>query len=1356
MIDHTGETSFFPESHANINALWASLIIEECCRLGLTYFCVAPGSRSSPLAIAASSHRHTTCIVCFDERSLAFHAVGYARGSYVPAVVITTSGTAVSNLLPAVVEASQDFVPLLLLTADRPAELQDAGANQAINQVNHFGSFVRFFFNLPAPADSITARMVLTTIDSAVYRATSVPCGPVHVNCPFREPLDNSPQYWLPGCLDGLNSWIRSTEPFTKYVRMQSHSCTGLSCSMLEIQELIMSARRGLFLISDVHTEDEIWATLILAQHLSWPVVADILSGVRIRKLWSFRCEKEDMITFIDHFDHVLLSDAVRQWAKPDVVVQVGSRITSKRVLLMLEECFPFVYIMVDQHPSRHDPSHLVTHRIQSTISQFADCILKAPCQWMGGNWDGFLDSLNAMVAQEISFHIHSEKSLTEPHVLHELAEVLSSDTALFIGNSMAIRDADMYCRGPVNCAAVRSGAGLPFQWIKIAGNRGASGIDGLLSTAIGFAVGCKKRVLCVIGDVSFLHDTNGLAILCSRMCRKPITVLVINNHGGAIFSFLPIAKRIEPRILNEYFYNNHTVSISKLCAAHGVQHFLTKTKVELREALLRSQKADADCVIEVESSIDNNATFHSVLRNYAGQVANHTFNFLSSLSIPDPSFDDVSICKINGIDYSLYRVELNAPTTSASFDSNPTKFYREGFVFALSLDDGIVGFGEVAPLEADEDNLLAVEEQLCFIIHELEGARIPCFLPLLRGSFSSWIWRTLGVPLSSIFPSVRCGLEMAILNALASRQGCSLSSILHGPPKDEDKNVSPGRSGVRICALLGDKGSPLDVVNAADKLVREGFYALKLKVARRTDPREDAAIVQEIRKKVGPQIELRVDANRKWMYDQAVEFASYVKECNLQYIEEPVQNEDDIIKFCEETGLPFALDKTINNIQENILDVLSKFTHSGIVAFVIKPSLVGGFENAALIARWAHAQQKLAIVSAAFETSLSLSFYVQFACFLDQQNVDILGAPDKKFAPPLAHGLGTYQWLKEDVTTNPLKILQNACNGGLEASVHEADYLLNHFQINQSVILRSSSKKQVRTYMMNLQSENFTYKIEVQEIGASSNSHVLLFLHGFLGTGQDWVPTMKAISGSVRCISVNLPGHGKSMIQYHGAKDTAGEDQISIRVVAALLSKLIDNIAPRKVTLVGYSMGGRIALYMALKYGPKIDGAIIISGSPGLKDATARKTRCAKDDSKALSLVSFGLRAFVETWYSGDLWLSFREHPSFKKLIARRLQHHDPCCLAKALSDLSIGRQPSLWDELKHCKTPLLFMVGEKDAKFKKIVLDISSELRQSVDPNREMHEAVVVPCCGHAVHLENPLAVVSLVRQFLTKIKR
>ncbi|KAH9707748.1 protein PHYLLO [Citrus sinensis] len=1304
MLDNAIGMNYSLGDHVNINAVWASLLIEECSRLGLT---VAPGSRSSPLAVAASTHPLITCIACYDERSLAFHALGYARGSHRPAVIITSSGTAVSNLLPAVVEASQDFVPVLLLTADRPPELQDAGANQAINQVNHFGSFVRFFFSLPAPTDQIPARMILTTLDAAVHWATSSPYGPVHINCPFREPLDNSPKHWMSSCLKGLDIWTSSIEPFTKYIQVQhSHACKSYTYGqMAEVLELVQGVNKGLLLVGAVHNEDEIWAVLHLARHIRWPVVADILSGLRLRKLLASFLETEQNILFLDHLDHALLSESVKDWIQFDVIIQIGSRITSKRISQMIEECFPCTYILVDNHPCRHDPSHSVTHRIQSTIVQFVDFLLKVQVPHRSSKWCSFLRALDMMVASEISFQICTDYSLTEPHVAHELSRALTSNSALFVGNSMAIRDVDMYGRNWTTCtrtvADIMLNSEFPQQWIRVAGNRGASGIDGLLSTAIGFAVGCNKHVLCVVGDISFLHDTNGLAILKQRMKRKPILMLVMNNHGGAIFSLLPIADRTEPRILDQYFYTTHNISIQNLCLAHGLNHVQVKTKVELEEALSMSQHLGTDRVIEVESCIDANATFH--------------------------------------------RIQLCALPTSSYIDHNRSRFCREGFILSLYLEDGSVGYGEVAPLEIHKENLLDAEEQLRFLLHFMTGAKISYFLPLLKGSFSSWIWSTLGIPACEIFPSVRCGLEMAILNAIAVKHGSSFLNILY-PLTEIDEEISKRSTSIKICALIDSNKSPVEVASIATTLVEEGFTAIKLKVARRADPIKDAEVIQEVRKKVGHRIELRVDANRNWTYQEALEFGFLVKDCDLQYIEEPVQNEEDIIKYCEESGLPVALDETIDKFQKDPLNMLEKYAHPGIVAIVIKPSVIGGFENAGLIARWAQRHGKMAVVSAAFESGL-------------------------------AQGLGTYQWLKEDITTDPISICHNSCSGFVEASVAKATHILQNLQINNDVICKTSMEEQVLRYQLNVNSKDFCSFIKVQEIGQRIDiqDNILLFLHGFLGTGEEWIPIMKAVSGSARCISIDLPGHGGSKMQNHVAKATqeittkatqeittkaTQEITLSIDVIADVLYKLIEQITPGKVTLVGYSMGARIALYMALRFSDKIKGTVIISGSPGLRDNIARKIRRAEDDSRACALVTHGLQVFLDTWYTGELWESLRSHPHFNRIVASRLLHEDVQSLSKALSDLSVGRQPPLWEDLKLCSTPLLIVVGEKDKKFKsiaeKMCYELSHDEKGSDDLRNQIYEMVEIPNCGHAVHLENPLPVIRAVRQFLTRVNQ
>lgn len=182
---------------------------------------------------------------------------------------------------------------------------------------------MRFFYGLPAPTDYIPARMVLTTIDSAVHWATSSPYGPVHINCPFREPLDNSSRQWMLSCLKGLDFWMSNAQPFTNYIQLPySNGCNGTHNEMTEVLQVIQGANRGLLLIGAIHREDDIWAALLLAKKLSWPVVADVLSGLRLRK-YSTYFEVEENLLFIDHLDHSLLSDSVRSWAHADVIVQV-------------------------------------------------------------------------------------------------------------------------------------------------------------------------------------------------------------------------------------------------------------------------------------------------------------------------------------------------------------------------------------------------------------------------------------------------------------------------------------------------------------------------------------------------------------------------------------------------------------------------------------------------------------------------------------------------------------------------------------------------------------------------------------------------------------------------------------------------------------------------------------------------------------------------------------------------------------------------------------------------------------------------------------------------------------------------
>ncbi|KAI4302200.1 hypothetical protein MLD38_037978 [Melastoma candidum] len=1343
---------------ANINAVWASLIIEECCRLGLTYFCIAPGSRSSPLTIAAARHPLTTCISCFDERSLAYLAVGYARGSRTPAVVITTSGTAVSNLFPAVVEASQDFVPLVLLTADRPPELQDCGANQSINQINHFGSFVRQHFNLPVPSDHIPARMVLTTLDSAVHWATSSPFGPVHVNCPFREPLDGSPESWMFSCLNGLDFWMYNSAPFTRY----NHAHP--TCSMINSQnvmaralELLQSVNNGLLILGDIHSEDDMWAALLLANHLKWPIVADILSGLRLRRTHNLFPESQDSITFLDHLDHLLLSESFSSWISVDAIIQIGSKITSKRVSQMLEKCCPCMYIMVDQHPSRHDPSHIITHRIHSSAVDFAGSLLNFCFPRRNSEWTSHLKALNSLVAEELCFRIQAECSLTEPFVANMISRFLPSDHAIFIGNSMVIRDVDMYGHNwqkfTGNIGPILLNSDLQYQFIQVAGNRGASGIDGLLSTAIGFAVGSNKQVVCLIGDISFLHDTNALALLSKRMSRKPMKIVVINNRGGAIFSFLPIAEKTESEILDQYFYTSHDISISDLCHAHGIKHIKVQTKEELEDAFCQSHDKE-DFIIEVLSCIESNARMHSDLRRYASQAVDNAFKIIMTGLHPVTVANQSSLCNIMKMDCLSYRIPLRARPTSAFPDHKGPEYSREGFIIQLHLEDGTTGLGEVAPFEIHEENLLDAEEQLRFLKHMIPRSKIGKSLALLRGSFSSWIWHELGIPPRSVFPTVRFGLEMAVLNALANRQSSNLASLLY--PRN-GKAAMPLSNGVKICALLDPNGSPQQVAHAAVSLVRKGFAAIKLKVARNADPVDDAVMIQAVRKMVGYDIQLRVDANRRWTYEEAMKFAYLVKDVNLQYIEEPVQKHEDIIRFCEESGLPVAVDETVDDSRADLMK-LAAYEHPGIVAFVIKPSVLGGFETSAAVARWAFSRGKMVVISSAFECGIGLSAHVLFSHYIDLQYEDLCKLSKCKSYLPIAHGLGTYQWLLEDVMANSFQVSRQPGSGYMEASVADAAGLLHDVQVNPDAITGRLIEDELLNYNEYIDLYGVHYSIRVIDNGRRTNN-VFVFLHGFLGTGEDWIPIIKAISGSSRCISLDLPSHGRSKLQQYGALNEAAKLSLSFEILAEVLANLIRKLTPTRVVLVGYSMGARIVLYMLLRFKDTIAGAAVLSGSPGLRTEAERKVRRAMDDSRARVLVDLGLPLFLNSWYAGGLWVSLRSSPKFQRVLSGRSQHGDVNSLAKALSDLSTGRQPPMWELLEHCETPVVIIAGEADGKFK----SIAREMQECMGYNSIDHrdncrnsccEVIVIPDSGHAVHLENPLAVARALRKFMGRV--
>ncbi|MEP0547702.1 MAG: 2-succinyl-5-enolpyruvyl-6-hydroxy-3-cyclohexene-1-carboxylic-acid synthase [Rhodothermales bacterium] len=580
------------------NQRWADLLVEELVRAGVGLFCLAPGSRSTPLTAAVAANPKAQHVVHFDERGTAFCALGYARATGRPAAWITTSGTAVANGLPAVVEASVDGVPLLLLTADRPPELRDTGANQTIPQPSIFGDYVRWRFDLPVPTEAIDPAFVLTTADQAVYRATGRPAGPVHLNCMFREPLAPEVNKALP-IPEALQRWADSVEPYTRYTAPSAVEAT-------EIEGLIgrlRAAERGLVVAGRLRTRAEgAWATM-LAEALDWPLLPDIASQVRLGTISMGACAG---------FDHALGSEGFAAAHAPDAVVYLGGRSTSKRLGQYLARHRPATFVVVRDDPFRFDPHHLVTDRVVADVTAFCkafeDDSSAADPAWLDA-WRTASDAALGAIAQRIE----ASSVLTEPATARLAAgHAAHAGHGLVLAASMPVRDADSFAS--------------PYDDDPplVVSNRGASGIDGTVATAAGVARGLGTPVTLLIGDLALLHDLNSLALLRDP-AQPPVTVVVVNNDGGGIFHFLPIAQN--ERLFEPYFGTPHGLGFEHAARMFGLPYARPETPTALAEALAGTQRSGASSLIEVPTDRTANRALHADLLARAAAAVTDTLS---------------------------------------------------------------------------------------------------------------------------------------------------------------------------------------------------------------------------------------------------------------------------------------------------------------------------------------------------------------------------------------------------------------------------------------------------------------------------------------------------------------------------------------------------------------------------------------------------------------------------------------------------------------------------------------------------------------------------------------------------------
>ena len=570
------------------NRLWAYLIVEELLRCGIDFFCVAPGSRSTPLVAALAANERARSLIHFDERGTAFAALGYARATGRAAAWITTSGTAVANGLPAVVEAATDGVPMILLTADRPPELRQTGANQTIDQPDIFGDYVRWRFDLPAPDPGIDPAMVLTTVDQAAYRAGRTPQGPVHLNLMFREPLHPDPGD--EDILSGPSSWTQGDGPYTRY------AATKPAVDEMEINRLWETLRpvnRGLLVAGRLASRKQGEAVLRLADTLGWPLLPDIGSQARLGSEG-----------FAAHYDALLAGDSFAGTHAPEAVVHVGGRALSKRLEQFLASSSPDPYVVVRENPFRLDPAHRVTHSVEANVLDFCAALARAATEdppAVDASWTAGWREASEEVGRYLDGISSGEPN--EPLVARVLTRNVPPDHGFVVANSMPVRDLDTY--------AATGGAPVP-----VAANRGASGIDGTVATAAGFARGLGRPVTLLIGDLAMLHDLNSLAMLRD----VHIVVVVLNNDGGGIFSFLPIAGHevfFEP-----YFGTPQGVGFEPAAKMFGLAYEHPGTLEDFVEAYDSACARGTSTLIEIQTDrAENVALHHRLLQEVADHI---------------------------------------------------------------------------------------------------------------------------------------------------------------------------------------------------------------------------------------------------------------------------------------------------------------------------------------------------------------------------------------------------------------------------------------------------------------------------------------------------------------------------------------------------------------------------------------------------------------------------------------------------------------------------------------------------------------------------------------------------------------
>ena len=537
-------------SLSNINSAVGAFVFEVLARLGVELVVSCPGSRSTPLTFAASRNPRLETVSFLDERSAAFFALGYAKSKKKPVVIVCTSGTAISNFLPAIVEAQISKVPLIVFTADRPFELRNCSEGQVIDQTKLYGNNVKQFFEIGVPEKDISYFNYLRqTLIHVVHRLMGADSGPCHFNFPFREPL--APE-------EGQSPVI-SAEQLKKLasvmIKLTEIAKPSLTTDSLFLEKL-SSHRKGIIVVgtfegavSDAHFVKHL---ALIADKLGWPILADALNPVRNHS--------NSFAHLITHYDAFLRESQRSKDMIPSAILQIGKLPTSKILRSWIRDIDAQRFLFNETYDNI-DPLHGCSIPLLGDLEFISEALEEySPDE----DWLSRWDQVEKLYESAISEELDAIASSFEGKISKLLSTELPEGSAIMIANSMSVRYAESY-------------------WEKnnsknrIFFNRGANGIDGTLSTALGLAHNGMNTFL-LTGDLAFLHDTNGLQF--AKKLKGSLSIILVNNNGGGIFEFLPISKFDS---FEDYFATPQSVDYELLAQAFGIQYCKVNDIPDLR-----------------------------------------------------------------------------------------------------------------------------------------------------------------------------------------------------------------------------------------------------------------------------------------------------------------------------------------------------------------------------------------------------------------------------------------------------------------------------------------------------------------------------------------------------------------------------------------------------------------------------------------------------------------------------------------------------------------------------------------------------------------------------------------------------